>query len=422
MSHPLPARPSLSLLKNQAKALRKSFSSNQPDARLRVQTYHPSFSNVVPDDLSLRDAQLVVAREYGFENWSDLKHKVEVESEKTHFQEHKSDRIKTCTSSEEEIAFVIQAACGSMPVRTERNTNDYSNEIHLVETQDGQRVVYRANWYCKDPHFENERWALEQCAAVGIPVPRMLYLNHEFEGHPKRSVCVLSFMEGMPLRARLNQRALSDADYHHVLQQVGEWYGRLHTLSTDGFGALSAQGQGAQKDWETAYANDLNHEQLFQAAHNAEIANVLIDDALSLLEDCASLGQSVSPVLLHGDFGLPHMMVEDERAVGLIDFEHCEGGDPAKEVAWGKASVSVWWDRFTGHESPKIPTKNLLEGYRRIQNVDEVFLRRAEWFSLWGCLQGVCYHGLHHVNMAGMLPFLKWRFQHDLERAQKMLK
>lgn len=419
MSHPLPARPSLSLLKNQAKTLRKTFSSNQADARVRVQTYHPKYSKSIPNDLSLRDAQLVVAREYGFESWSDLKRKVEIEAEKTDFQKHKAERIKACTSAPEEIAQAVQEACGCAPLRTERITADYSNEVHRVETQDGQTVIYRANWYCHSPHFECEKWALAQCAHVGVPAPEMLYLNHDFEGHPKRSVCVLSFVAGQPLRTLLNQQALSKDDYHKIVQQAGEWYGRLHTVKTNGFLALDGTGHGKQSDWQQAYVADLDREQLMQASHNAEISSGLLKEALTLLDGYASLGLGVQPVLLHGDFGLPHVMVQDGQLTALIDFEHCEGGDPAKETAWGGTEISIWWDRFTGHESPKIPTRLLLDGYRRIHNVDDAFLQRSEWFRLWGCLRGLCYHGVHDVDLAGMLPFLNWRFKKDLEHAQK---
>jgi len=422
MAHPLPARPSLSLLKNQAKSLRKSFSSNQPDARLRVQTYHPSYSNVVPDDLSLRDAQLIVAREYGFESWFDLKLKVETEAQKTDFQTHKTDRIKDCTSSPDEIAYVVQQACNSLPLRTERITDHYSNEIHRVDLEDGRTVIYRANWYCQTPHFENERWALQQCENVGVPAPRMLYLNHELEGHPKRSVCVLSYMAGKDLRSWLNQKAISETDYHNVLRQAGEWYGKLHTVQTDGFGGLNSEGKGVVQTWLSAYADDLERGRLMQAAHNAEIQETLIVGALSLLDQYASLGEHIEPVLLHGDFGLPHIMVQDGQAIGLFDFEHCEGGDPAKEVAWGSSAISIWWDRFTGHQSPIIPTTYLLEGYRRVHAVDDTFLMRADWFSLLGSLKGLCYHGIHDVNIAGMLPFLNWRVKHDFERVKKALK
>lgn len=78
----LPPRPSLSLLSDRAKALRKAHAAGDPDAIERVLRYHPAHegtdaSPTAAADLSTRDAQLVVAREHGFDNWTQLKRYVE---------------------------------------------------------------------------------------------------------------------------------------------------------------------------------------------------------------------------------------------------------------------------------------------------------------------------------------------------------
>jgi ankyrin repeat protein len=75
---PLPARPSLQLLGNLAKQLRKAHASGDADAIDRFRKHHPRFMSwpaeqVGKTPMSLRDAQLVIAREYGFEHWAALK-------------------------------------------------------------------------------------------------------------------------------------------------------------------------------------------------------------------------------------------------------------------------------------------------------------------------------------------------------------
>jgi hypothetical protein len=64
----LPAKPHLDHLKNEAKALRKSFVAGAVDAVDRVR-------NTIGDRKALRliDAQRVIAREYGFETWARLR-------------------------------------------------------------------------------------------------------------------------------------------------------------------------------------------------------------------------------------------------------------------------------------------------------------------------------------------------------------
>jgi hypothetical protein len=58
----LPSHPSLESIRKQAKKLVRQFVAGDPDAFARVHAQLPA--PVLP--LSLRDAQLVLAREYGF--------------------------------------------------------------------------------------------------------------------------------------------------------------------------------------------------------------------------------------------------------------------------------------------------------------------------------------------------------------------
>src|SRR5262249_50113996 len=64
----LPARPSLESLRKQAKKLARDIKAGDPDAIGRVRAQLPQAE--LP--LSQRDAQLVLAREYGFPGWKDL--------------------------------------------------------------------------------------------------------------------------------------------------------------------------------------------------------------------------------------------------------------------------------------------------------------------------------------------------------------
>ena len=73
MARSLPRRPSLSSLQKQAKKLLRLFRQNDAEAASRVRQHHPR-----PDAFSaLRDAQLVIAREYGSRDWSALRQDVD---------------------------------------------------------------------------------------------------------------------------------------------------------------------------------------------------------------------------------------------------------------------------------------------------------------------------------------------------------
>lgn len=77
MSKSLPPQPCLEQLKKQAKDLRKQFLAGERAAIERVREHHPDFQAVSRGNLPLHDAQLVMAREYGFASWPKLKDHVE---------------------------------------------------------------------------------------------------------------------------------------------------------------------------------------------------------------------------------------------------------------------------------------------------------------------------------------------------------
>src|SRR5689334_6063952 len=80
---PLPARPSLEQYKKQAKELLKAYRSADVETIRRVKRNHPRFGKLSEPgfDISkfaLADAQLVIAREHGFESWPKFARRIEV--------------------------------------------------------------------------------------------------------------------------------------------------------------------------------------------------------------------------------------------------------------------------------------------------------------------------------------------------------
>jgi ankyrin repeat protein len=78
MQKQLPSRPNLEQLKNQAKSLLKSHRTAAPEAFARIRESHPRWrgsfdSELASIRLTLADAQLIIAREYGFATWPALK-------------------------------------------------------------------------------------------------------------------------------------------------------------------------------------------------------------------------------------------------------------------------------------------------------------------------------------------------------------
>ncbi len=79
----LPDRPSLEQYKKQAKDLASHYRFTHPDALARIKRHHPRFHKLPDTDVpnahfSRTDAQLVIAREHGFESWPKFAKHVEI--------------------------------------------------------------------------------------------------------------------------------------------------------------------------------------------------------------------------------------------------------------------------------------------------------------------------------------------------------
>ncbi len=69
---PLPPRPNLEFEHKEAKALLRRLRAGDADALARARARHPAIDASAPDRIRLADAQLVVARDYGFASWPRL--------------------------------------------------------------------------------------------------------------------------------------------------------------------------------------------------------------------------------------------------------------------------------------------------------------------------------------------------------------
>src|SRR5688572_5103823 len=82
VSRDLPDRPHLDVPKREARELLSEWRKGDRDALERIRSRHPRFASsddaaIATGTFRLADAQLVLAREYGFAHWAELKQRVE---------------------------------------------------------------------------------------------------------------------------------------------------------------------------------------------------------------------------------------------------------------------------------------------------------------------------------------------------------
>ena len=99
VSRRLPEKPHLDVPRREARTLLKEWRASVPEALDRIRRRHPKFHEadhaaVSAGTFLLNDAQLVVAREYGFSNWAELKERVNANTVTGLLQEaiHNDDR------------------------------------------------------------------------------------------------------------------------------------------------------------------------------------------------------------------------------------------------------------------------------------------------------------------------------------------
>src|SRR5688572_29789717 len=82
VSRGLPKQPHLDVPKRQARELLEEWRARLPEALERIRRRHPKFEGIDDATLAaatfrLSDAQLVIAREYTYSTWTDLKRRIE---------------------------------------------------------------------------------------------------------------------------------------------------------------------------------------------------------------------------------------------------------------------------------------------------------------------------------------------------------
>ena len=140
----LPSNPSLDHLKYQAKDLLRGQAARSQRAAQRIREFHPGYgaasdSEIFGAHLRLNDAQLTIAREYGFPNWARLKRHIE--------QPTLSDRLDLPHQQRIEDAVFRQAVAlldAGDAVGLRAHLRMYPHLVH-------QRVAFEGGNYFKNP-------------------------------------------------------------------------------------------------------------------------------------------------------------------------------------------------------------------------------------------------------------------------------
>jgi hypothetical protein len=140
----LPSNPSLDHLKYQAKDLLKEHAAHAPEAAQRIREFHLRFRRATDAEifdarLSLSDAQLTIAREYGFPSWARLKRHIEKPTLCDQLDLPHQQRIENATFRRA-VEFLDAGDAAGLRA----HLNQHPNLVH-------EHVVFEGGNYFRDP-------------------------------------------------------------------------------------------------------------------------------------------------------------------------------------------------------------------------------------------------------------------------------
>ena len=211
MSSVLPTRPNLRHLKIQARDLLKACQVGDPEACRRMDSSHPRHPS--PDAAVLADAQLVVAREYGFDSWTKLKCHVEGGPLLEIYSSDPSFYENCVVKLEEEARAGFGPALQRMRGCVPRFTNQSDSDIRQDVTTEDAKLVYarehgRENWdrFCD---------ALEEIQSGRVDAPTVTFMRAVEEGDGET---VRRLLRQDPLLA--NRRTSTDKSPLHSAMKI----------------------------------------------------------------------------------------------------------------------------------------------------------------------------------------------------------
>lgn len=182
-----------------------------------------------------------------------------------------------------------------------------------------------------------------------LPLAEPLFLAKDFPG-VDANFYVMSPLPGSVPSSFLGA-ATADIP-ETVILQMAEFMARLHSLKLDTYpNFLDRFGH---PDLRTDTVESCYRRTIKEWKQYYETAGHLPSPFISYLLDW--LEQNVPhhtspPVLVHGDFNVHNILVENERITGVLDWECALFGAPEQDLAYLKSIIShhIEWDRFLAH-------------------------------------------------------------------------
>lgn len=254
-------------------------------------------------------------------------------------------------TDEKVIMDVVKEATGSDINSKRRIVAGEVNEVYEVVLSNGNAVIVRISNE-EDKDFKGEKWALQQVAAINVPIAKILLVKTIGEN----SFCIQNKLSGEPLeRGNLDFWQMDATTLKPLIVEAGTMLARIHSIPTVGYGPIDEKGKGEHNSW-TRFLSENNRNR------SAYPNTPLMRSVFQYLDAEIPRVRAPNPVLNHNDFGPKHFMIQANHITGILDFGDAESHSYVNDLAK--------WDYWYGH---KAPLSWLLEGYTKTHPLDADF-------------------------------------------------
>lgn len=272
------------------------------------------------------------------------------------------------TSDEVINKFVIKAI-NLKPVSKKRIIRGENNEVYDVTLENNENIIVRISHKYLDS-LKREKWAIEQCEKIGVPVPKILLLEDSFDDEHKISINIEEKIRGDMLKDLLE--ISTDKEKREFVRKAGAPLAQIHTVKTDGFGDIDKNGSSPFKKMSEWIADrEKGKKHMKQVAKRNGLAENTIERIFEILKLHSSLFENIESRLLHNDYSPFHIFYDKGEISGIIDFEVARGGDPVQDFAR--------WDYYY---SDTLPLEWLKEGYTNKSLFDHNFDIKLNLYKL----------------------------------------
>jgi aminoglycoside phosphotransferase (APT) family kinase protein len=275
----------------------------------------------------------------------------------------------------EELAQALGDALGEPVGDLRRLSAGASRETWSFTTASGaKRILQRLPRGSSRASVELEATVLRAAHEAGVPVARV-HASFEAGGPLGMPALVLEHVDGESLAPRLRRDPRYAGALGQLARQSGEILARLHSIALVGLDEL-ARPDPLERCREVLDGLDERHPAFELALRRLEL----------------SRPEPRAPTLVHGDFRLGNMLIDERGIAAVLDWELVHLGDPLEDLGW--LCVPAW--RFGG-ERPVAGVGDydtLLDAYR---DAGGASVSRSE--LLWWQAAGTVWWGvLCHVQ------------------------